>query len=89
MEENDKKVSVKINKIWWILGILVVIVIVANVYVITNKNTQTSEDKSFNAEKQANAVSTRIEKVEETKRSSDKIDESFEADDNANIDFEF
>ena len=68
MEENNK-VSVKINKIWIFIGILVVITIVANVYVMTNNKTQTSEDKNFETEEQTNAVRTRAEKIDETKTS--------------------
>ena len=46
MEEN-KKVSVKINKIWIFIGILVLIIVLANVYVMTNNKTQSSNDKNF------------------------------------------
>ena len=63
MEENNK-VSVKINKIWIFIGILVVITIVANVYVMTNNKTQTSEDKNFETEGQTNAVRTREENTQ-------------------------
>ena len=69
MEENNNKVSVKINKIWIFIGILVVITIVANLYVMTNNKTQSSEDRNFETGKNENAVSTRVEKIDETSES--------------------